>query len=357
MPLGQPLGDDWSPRWTQASMEAVATGSGGLFVPMVTSVHSWTRGSGRGERSAGLNRATRCGRGGGCCRFVASLVWRVVAPPTGRAPMEKADTVQVLKPHGVFERRSQSDHRQGAQHVQGRRRSKVDFAGGERSATRFANSSITANLIENDQEVQITVYYGKKTATATTHQFDDASLKRTIDAVQALAQRKPENPEVMPLVKPPQQYIEIDAALPSAVNFGPAERAQMVQGQHRHLREEGRARRRLHPEVRLGGGERQLRGPVHLLPLRRRQLHPDVPHARPDRVGLGGHDRREGHREHRRRDADRGGGRQGPEVGQAARDRARQLHGDPRAAAGGALSVADARRAQRARTPRRAGAS
>jgi predicted Zn-dependent protease len=105
---------------------------------------------------------------------------------------------------------------------------KVDFAGGERSATRFANSSITANLVETDQEVQITVYYGKKTATATTHQFDDASLKRTIDAVQTLAQRKPENPEVMPLVKPPQQYTEIDAALPSAVNFGPAERAQMV---------------------------------------------------------------------------------------------------------------------------------
>ena len=105
---------------------------------------------------------------------------------------------------------------------------KVDFQGGERSATRYANSSITANLIEHDQEVQITVYYGKKTATATTHQFDDASLKRTIEAVQALAQRKPENPEVMPLVKPPQQYMEFDAALPSAVGFGPAERAQMV---------------------------------------------------------------------------------------------------------------------------------
>ena len=46
--------------------------------------------------------------------------------------------------------------------------------------------------------------------------------------MQALAQRKPDNPEVMPLVKPPQQYVEVDAALPSAVNFGPAERAQMV---------------------------------------------------------------------------------------------------------------------------------
>lgn len=104
----------------------------------------------------------------------------------------------------------------------------VRFSGGERSATRFANSSITANLIEHDQEVQVTVYYGQKTATASTHQFDDASLKRTIEQVQELARRKPDNPEVMPPVKPPQQYITVEAALPSAVNFGPGERAQMV---------------------------------------------------------------------------------------------------------------------------------
>lgn len=104
----------------------------------------------------------------------------------------------------------------------------VAFSGGERSATRFANSSITANLVEHDQEVQITVYYGQKTATASTHQFDDASLKRTIEQVQELAKRKPDNPEVMLPVKPPQPYIDVEAALPSAVNFGPGERARMV---------------------------------------------------------------------------------------------------------------------------------
>src|ERR671916_2545876 len=85
----------------------------------------------------------------------------------------------------------------------------VRFSGGERSATRFANSSITANLIEHDQEVSVTVYYGQKSASATTHQFDDAALKRLIDSVQELAKRKPENAELMPLVKPPQAYIEV----------------------------------------------------------------------------------------------------------------------------------------------------
>jgi predicted Zn-dependent protease len=104
----------------------------------------------------------------------------------------------------------------------------VRFTGGERSATRFANSSITANLIEHDQEVSITVHYGQKSASASTHQFDDASLKRIIAQVEQLAKRKPDNPELMPLVKPPQAYIEVEAALPDAVNFGPAERAKMV---------------------------------------------------------------------------------------------------------------------------------
>src|SRR5215210_9223805 len=104
----------------------------------------------------------------------------------------------------------------------------VRFSGGERSATRFANSSITANLVEHDQEVSVSVYYGQKTASATTHQFDDASLKRMIGQVQELAKRKPENVELMPLVKPPQPYIQVEAAAPEAVNFGPAERAKMV---------------------------------------------------------------------------------------------------------------------------------
>ena len=104
----------------------------------------------------------------------------------------------------------------------------VRFSGGERSATRYANSTITANLVEHDQEVLITVYYGQKSATTSTHQFDDASLKSAIEQAQELAKRRPDNPELMPLVKPPQEYQPIDGALPQAVAFGPAERARMV---------------------------------------------------------------------------------------------------------------------------------
>jgi len=104
----------------------------------------------------------------------------------------------------------------------------VSFSGGERSATRYANSTITANLVEHDQQVLITVYYGQKSASTSTHQFDDDSLKSAIAQAQELAKRRPDNPELMPLVKPPQDYIDVDAALPQAVDFGPAERALLV---------------------------------------------------------------------------------------------------------------------------------
>jgi predicted Zn-dependent protease len=104
----------------------------------------------------------------------------------------------------------------------------VTFAGGERSATRYANSTITANLVEHDQQVTITVYYGQKAASTSTHQFDDASLKSAIQQAQELAKRRPDNPELMPPVKPPQEYLSVDATLPQAVNFGPGERARLV---------------------------------------------------------------------------------------------------------------------------------
>jgi predicted Zn-dependent protease len=104
----------------------------------------------------------------------------------------------------------------------------VEFNGGERSATRFANSNITANMVQFDRNVSVTVYYGSRSATASTREFDDASLKTMIEDAQKRAQEARENPETLPLVEGPQDYIQVDAALPSGVNFGPAERAQMV---------------------------------------------------------------------------------------------------------------------------------
>jgi predicted Zn-dependent protease len=104
----------------------------------------------------------------------------------------------------------------------------VDFTGGERSATRYANSNITANIVQFDRNVNVTVYYGTRSASASTREFDDASLRTAVEDAQKRAQAARENPDALPLVEGPQEYVPVDAALPSAVNFGPAERGRMV---------------------------------------------------------------------------------------------------------------------------------
>lgn len=104
----------------------------------------------------------------------------------------------------------------------------VEFTGGERSTTRFANSNITANIVQFDRNVSVTVHHGTRSATASTRDLDDASLEQAIDDASKRALEARENADALPLVEGPQTYAAVDAVLPSGVNFGPAERAQMV---------------------------------------------------------------------------------------------------------------------------------
>lgn len=103
----------------------------------------------------------------------------------------------------------------------------VDFSGGERSATRFANSTISANMVQFDRQVSVTVYDANRSGTASTRQFDDASLQQMVDEAMAAALKGRELQEA-PTLLGPQQYAPVDAALPSGVSFGPAERAKLA---------------------------------------------------------------------------------------------------------------------------------
>jgi predicted Zn-dependent protease len=104
----------------------------------------------------------------------------------------------------------------------------VEFTGGERSATRFANSNITANMVQFERNVSVTVYAGSRSGNSSTRDFDDQSLKTAIDEATKRAQEARENPDALPLVEGPQNYVSVDATLATGVNFGPAERALMV---------------------------------------------------------------------------------------------------------------------------------
>ena len=103
----------------------------------------------------------------------------------------------------------------------------VEFSGGERSATRFANSTITANMVQFDRQISVTVYRGTRSGSANTRQFDDASLRMMVDEAMAAAEKGRENPDMEPLLGP-QEYEPVDAALPAGIGFGPAERARLA---------------------------------------------------------------------------------------------------------------------------------
>jgi predicted Zn-dependent protease len=106
--------------------------------------------------------------------------------------------------------------------------SEVTFDGGERSATRWANSSITVNLVQYDQQLTLNVRHGQKQGTASTREFDDDSLKAMVDEAQDAAQKARDNPNLTPLVKGPQEYVTVDAVIPKTADFGPGERAAWV---------------------------------------------------------------------------------------------------------------------------------
>src|SRR5262245_35320309 len=104
----------------------------------------------------------------------------------------------------------------------------VSFEGGERSATRWANSSITVNLVQYDQQLTLTVRRGQKQGTASTREFDDESLKAMIDEANDAAQKGRDNPNLTPLVNGPQEYVPVNAVVPATADFGPGARAAWV---------------------------------------------------------------------------------------------------------------------------------
>jgi len=103
----------------------------------------------------------------------------------------------------------------------------VNLSGGERSGTRWANSSITVNLVQYDRNVTATVRFGQKAGNASTRDFSDKGLKAMVDEAIAEAKAADDSPN-LPELLGPQQYVPVDAALPNLVNFGPAERARLV---------------------------------------------------------------------------------------------------------------------------------
>jgi predicted Zn-dependent protease len=103
----------------------------------------------------------------------------------------------------------------------------VNVTGSERSATRWANSAITVNMVQYDRQVTANVRVGQKQGSANTRDFSDAGLQAMVDEARDTAMAANDNPN-LPELLGAQEYIPVDAALPDVVNYGPAQRARMV---------------------------------------------------------------------------------------------------------------------------------
>lgn len=103
----------------------------------------------------------------------------------------------------------------------------VTLTGGERSGTRWANSTITTNLIQYNRELNVTVRVGQRVGNAETRDFSDDGIKAMVEEAlaEARAARESQN---LPELLGPQEYLPVDGASAEMISMGPAERARLV---------------------------------------------------------------------------------------------------------------------------------
>jgi predicted Zn-dependent protease len=100
----------------------------------------------------------------------------------------------------------------------------VALSGGPVSHLRFATNQVTTSGQADDLVVQFTAFDGKRHATATANQTDDASLKRLVEQAERLARVAPEDPERMPLLGE-QDYPVTGGFVGATARLSPATRA------------------------------------------------------------------------------------------------------------------------------------
>jgi predicted Zn-dependent protease len=104
----------------------------------------------------------------------------------------------------------------------------VSLSAGEESLSRFSENQISQNISKTVFSLNITSYFGNKSASAAVTEFDEDAIAQTIKRSQELAKIAPADPEWMPLL-PPQTYNSPPAAFDEATaTASPLARAEMV---------------------------------------------------------------------------------------------------------------------------------
>jgi PmbA protein len=107
----------------------------------------------------------------------------------------------------------------------------VLIAGGQSALTRFANNTITQNVEEENYVLSIRTVVGGRTARATTNKWDDASLRRIVEASEALARVQPVDSDLLPMAGPDAfdpSGPRVERTFAETAELTPAQRADAV---------------------------------------------------------------------------------------------------------------------------------
>jgi len=96
---------------------------------------------------------------------------------------------------------------------------RVNLSGGRTRNTRFAVNTLTTCGDKDNLSVALTAYFGRRHATASVSETDDASLQRLVANAQEMARVAPEDPEYVPELEP-QEYLPIRPWFASTAQAG-----------------------------------------------------------------------------------------------------------------------------------------
>ena len=103
----------------------------------------------------------------------------------------------------------------------------VVVTGDESALTRFANSAIHQNVMENNAEVRVRVVLGKRIGVSTSNTLDSSRLRQLVDSAVAAAKNQPENPDFVSLPGP-KPVNRLNACDEGTANSDPEVRAKAV---------------------------------------------------------------------------------------------------------------------------------
>lgn len=92
---------------------------------------------------------------------------------------------------------------------------------------RYANNDVTSNGLVDRVRVNLSVSYGKRSASIDVNQTDDTTLREAVKKVQAMAKLAPEDPESMPPLEP-QDYVEPKTFSEATAGMTPGEGLEQI---------------------------------------------------------------------------------------------------------------------------------